>query len=229
MRYLTIFIIAIFWSFTITAQQYEVGLYAGGSNYVGDVGATTFIAPKSPVFGGILKWNRSSRHSFRFTALFSQLKSEDVKSDDPRRQKRGYEFTSSVKEVSLGLEYTFWEFNMFSGRSPATPYLYTGLTYFNHDDFVVDVRKDALVKTGASWDVAIPMVMGYKAALGRKAVIAFEVGARYTFTDNLDGSAPQDGDGLTTTFGNNSNNDWYVFSGVTLTFTFGRRPCFCAF
>ncbi|MEQ3654668.1 MAG: DUF6089 family protein [Dokdonia sp.] len=229
MRYLTIFIIAIFWSFSVSAQQYEVGVYAGGSNFVGDVGSTTFIAPKGPVFGGIVKWNRSPRHSFRLTALFSQLKSEDIESDDPRRQDRGYEFTNSVKEVSLGLEYTFWEFNMFSGRNPSTPYLYTGLTYFNHDEFAVDVRRDALVKTGSSWDVAIPMVMGYKAALGRKAVIALEVGARYTLTDNLDGSAPDNNEGLTTTFGNNSNNDWYVFSGITLTFTFGRRPCFCAF
>jgi len=228
MRYLTIFIIAIFWSISVTAQQYEVGVYAGGSNFIGDVGSTSFIAPNSPVFGGIVKWNRSSRHAFRLTALFSQINGDDNKADDPRRLERGYKFNNSIKEVSLGLEYTFWEFNMFSGRNPSTPYLYTGLTYFGHDDFGV-VRRDRLVKTGNSGNFAIPMVFGYKAALSSKVVFAFELGARYTFTDNLDGSAPKDGDNLTTTFGNSNNNDWYMFSGVTLTFTFGRRPCFCAF
>lgn len=229
MRYLTIIAIAIFWSSTITAQQYEAGLYAGGANFIGDVGKTTFIAPNSPVIGGILKWNRSSRHSFRLTALFAQLDVDDVKSDDTRRLERGYSFKNSIKEVSLGLEYTFWEFDMFKARNPSTPYLYTGLTYFNHDDFALDTRRDELVKTGSSWDVAIPMVIGYKAAFGGRVVLAFEAGARYTLSDNLDGSAPKDADGFTTTFGNSNNNDWYMFTGVTLTFTFGRRPCFCAF
>ncbi|MXV38572.1 hypothetical protein GO491_07780 [Flavobacteriaceae bacterium Ap0902] len=27
--------------------------------------------------------------------------------------------------------------------------------------------------------------------------------------------------------GDHSNHDWYVFTGVTLTYTFGRPPCFC--
>ena len=30
-------------------------------------------------------------------------------------------------------------------------------------------------------------------------------------------------------FGNFNNNDWYVFSGFTLTYTFGRKPCYCNF
>ena len=29
-------------------------------------------------------------------------------------------------------------------------------------------------------------------------------------------------------FGNLNNNDWYVFSGITLTYTFGEKPCYCA-
>jgi hypothetical protein len=70
-------------------------------------------------------------------------------------------------------------------------------------------------------------VLGYKVAFN-SMVIALEGGARYTFTDNLDGSAPV-GDDNTISIGNRNNNDWYVFTGVTVSFTFGRRPCFCAF
>jgi hypothetical protein len=29
-------------------------------------------------------------------------------------------------------------------------------------------------------------------------------------------------------FGNINNNDWYVFSGITLTYTLGLKPCHCA-
>ena len=28
-------------------------------------------------------------------------------------------------------------------------------------------------------------------------------------------------------FGNINNNDWYMFSGITLTYTFGTNPCYC--
>ena len=30
-------------------------------------------------------------------------------------------------------------------------------------------------------------------------------------------------------FGNTNSNDWYVFTGFTLTYTFGQRPCYCNF
>ncbi len=74
------------------------------------------------------------------------------------------------------------------------------------------------------------MTVGYKSTLGSKFVIAAEIGARYTFTDNLDGSNPSGSDEIDSLqFGNINNNDWYVFTGITLTYTFGRKPCFCTF
>ena len=75
------------------------------------------------------------------------------------------------------------------------------------------------------------MIVGYKTTLGQNFVLAAEIGARYTFTDNLDGSNPnkvsENKDDVS--FGNINNNDWYVFTGITLTFTFGRKPCYCNF
>ncbi len=227
MRYLTVIIIAIFWSFCTHAQTYEVGIYAGGANFIGDVGSTSYIAPNAPAVGGIFKWNRSKRHSFRFTAIFAQLEGNDADSDESRRQIRNYSFENSVKEVSLGLEYTFWDFDMHNDRNPSTPYLYTGFTYFNHDEFILNGNN--LEKTGTSGNFAIPMVLGYKVVIGTKLVLAFEIGARYALTDNLDGSAPENDPSGTLSFGNLNNDDWYMFTGFTLTYAFGRKPCFCAF
>ena len=73
------------------------------------------------------------------------------------------------------------------------------------------------------------MVIGYKAVIKRNLILALEIGARYTFSDNLDGSAPENNLNETSGFGNLNNNDWYMFTGVTLTYAFGRKPCFCAF
>jgi hypothetical protein len=49
------------------------------------------------------------------------------------------------------------------------------------------------------------------------------MGARYTLTDNLDGSNPLN----KIAFGNIGNNDWYLFTGLTISFTFGDLPCYC--
>ena len=224
MKYLTIVLIAIFWNFEVQGQTYEIGAFIGGSNVVSDIGSTNYIAPNKPAFGAILKWNRSSRHSFRFTALFTELEGNDVDSHEARRQSRGLSFTNSLQEVSLGLEYTFWEFDMFKDRNANAPYLYSGITAFNHENIS---RVSGVTQDGNALDFAIPIVLGYKVAFN-SMVIALEGGARYTFTDNLDGSAHV-GEDNTISIGNRNNNDWYVFTGVTVSFTFGRRPCFCAF
>ena len=80
------------------AQIYEIGVFAGGSNFVGDVGATNYISPNQLAVGGIFKWNRSPRHSYRISLLFSELEGIDKNSDDPSRQIRGLEFNSQIIE-----------------------------------------------------------------------------------------------------------------------------------
>ena len=40
-------------SFMLSAQTYEVGVFAGGANTIGDVGRTNYILPSGPAFGGI--------------------------------------------------------------------------------------------------------------------------------------------------------------------------------
>ena len=72
------------------AQTYEIGGIVGGSNYIGDVGRTNYIAPKNLAFGGIFKWNRSARHSFRGSVLVAKVLGNDFDSSEPRRKQRGY-------------------------------------------------------------------------------------------------------------------------------------------
>lgn len=72
------------------AQIYEIGVFGGGSNFIGDVGSTKFIAPKKLAIGGIFRWNRSARHSYRVSVIYTTLLGNDRKSSDPKRQERGY-------------------------------------------------------------------------------------------------------------------------------------------
>jgi len=229
MRFFTSIFLILLMPLFAFSQTYEIGGFFGGANFIGDVGKTTYIAPKTPVFGALFKWNRSSRHSFRGSVLFSKIEGDDSDSNESRRVERGYKFENNIIEVSVGLEFTFWEFDLYSGKPASTPYLYTGLTFFRYNE-LYKRADDVIVKRDNSGSVAIPMTVGYKSTLGRKFLIAAEIGARYTFTDNLDGSNPSgSGEIDSLQFGNINNNDWYVFTGITLTYTFGRKPCYCNF
>ena len=209
------------------SQIYEVGVFIGGSNFIGDVGATNYISPNQPAIGGIFKWNRSPRHSYRVTVTYAKLEGIDVKSDDPRRQQRGYSFETNILEISAGMEFTFFDFDLHTGGKNYTPYLYSGITLANHDNFYFNngVQTD---EGTTSWAYGIPIVLGFKTTLTQSFVLAFEIGARYTFSDEIDGSIPDSVDRQPLySFGNLNNNDWYTFSGITLTYTFGQNPCFC--
>ena len=229
MRQLTVIIITLFSIQFSTAQIHEFGLYLGGSNFIGDVGATDYIAPKNLTIGGIYKWNRSPRHSYRISLLFSELEGIDKNSDDPSRQIRGLEFNSQIIELSAGMEFTFLDFNLHKGGFVSTPYLYTGVTVTKHDNFFLANSGQLEPEGTESFAYGIPMVVGYKAAIAQHFVLAFEIGARYTFSDEIDGSVPDAEELQSRSFGNLNNNDWYTFTGITLTYTFGKNPCYCAF
>jgi hypothetical protein len=92
MRHITIIIMSVLCYNLSYSQIYEVGVFFGGSNFIGDVGATNYISPNQPAIGGILKWNRSPRHTYRVSLIYAKLEGIDAKSDDPRRKQRGYSF-----------------------------------------------------------------------------------------------------------------------------------------
>lgn len=227
MKYIASFLLIIFLGLSANSQTYEVGALFGGANYIGDVGRTTFISPNDISFGAIAKWNRSKRHAWRASFLYSQINAQDEEGD-ARRRVRDYEFTNSIKELSVGIEFNFWEWYLYDGVPQFTPYLYTGITGLNYGAQRVDFADNNTIKKyGNKWTMAIPMVVGIKKSFGNALVLGAEIGARYTFTDNLDASDPDSeyGEG----FGNLNNNDWYVFTGITLSFTWGRIPCYCTF
>ena len=125
------------------------------------------------------------------------------------------------------MEFTFFDFDLHTEGRNYTPYLYSGITAANHNNFYFD--NGVLTSEGtSSWAYGIPMILGFKMTIARSFILALEVGARYTFTDEIDGNIPDAVNKQSQySFGNLNNNDWYTFSGITLTYTFGQNPCFC--
>lgn len=209
---------------TIHAQIHEIGIFFGGSNYIGDVGVTTYIYPNELASGLLYKWNRSPRHSFRFAYTQSRISSNDADSKEVARYQRGYSFSNKIREISAGLEFNFLNFNLHDYKNKTTPYIYSGLCYFVYDDKYLN--SNLIMTGGKSSSMAIPITLGIKSNITKDMIFGIEVGARYTFTDNIDGSNPSNSS--LPKFGNINNNDWYVFSGLTLTYTFGDKPCYCS-
>ncbi|QDO92916.1 hypothetical protein FNB79_02640 [Formosa sediminum] len=196
MKYILILVISLFCFHYCYSQTHEFGVFLGGSNLIGDVGEPSFLNPNQFAIGGVYKWNKSPRHSWRISGTITELQ---ISTEEP---------TKTVGELSAGLEFNLFEYNLHQSGPKSTPYIYTGLSALNHVD--ADLKK--------KWALALPMILGYKFRFSRSFNIGLEIGARYAFADDLDGS-----DDL----GNLNNNDWYVFTGITLTYTFGRNPCYC--
>lgn len=225
MRYLTLVAIMLFYSTNSYSQTYEIGPYIGGANYIGDIGPTTYIAPNTLVGGFVFKWNRSKRHSFRFSLLHAKIQADDADSDVGKRIQRGYKFENTITEASLGIEYTFWEWDLHTYEPQITPYIYSGVTFFHAKSLFRE--NGETIEGGENWNFSVPFIFGVKGTLSPSLILAVEIGPRYTFSDNLDGSYPKE---INENVANHPNNsDWYMFTGLTLTYTFGRKPCYCKF
>lgn len=216
----------IFCATSVHAQIHEVGVFAGGSNYIGDIGKMSYIAPKEPAVGILYKWNRSPRHSWRISYTQATIAGNDDDATAPARKLRSYQFKNELKEISAGLEFNFFDFNLHEMEPKFTPYVYSGLSYVQYKElFFVGGYSKIGSSQGA---IAIPMVVGVKGRLLDHFILGFEAGARWTLKDDLDGSGPTDNNLTQLKFGNTNSTDWYVFTGFTLTYTFGNKPCYCA-
>lgn len=219
-------ILCFFLSTTLFSQIHEIGVFLGGSNYIGDVGPTTYIAPNKLALGILYKWNKSPRHAYRISYNQSNIISDDLDSKETSRSGRGYHFENNIKELSLGLEFNFFDFNLHQLSNKTTPYVHSGISYFRYTSlYFLNGEEQIDSRRGT---IAIPMTVGIKTKLNRRFILGLEVGARYTFADDIDGSKTANENLSQLNFGNINNNDWYVFSGVTLTYTFGEKPCYCA-
>jgi hypothetical protein len=207
------------------AQIHEIGVFAGGSNFIGDVGRTDYIHPNEPAIGILYKWNKSPRFAWRFSAMRSKISGNDLDSDVAGRRERGLQFENSITELSAGFEFNFFDFDQHQSGFFMSPYLSTGVNYFFHDNlYVVGNQYETDDNSG---DFALPIIAGIKMKISRNLILGLESGAHYTFTDDIDGSFPKKSSLESYKFGNVNSKDWYVFTGLTLTYSFGEKPCYC--
>ena len=228
----------------LQSQDNEIGLFFGGTNYIGDVGPTTFINPFSKdnisgdrqdmskgVFGIIYRKNLSNRIGIRLGFNYAEIQSSDFwKGSANYRIERGKFFKNNLHEFHIGLDFNFLEFETSSNDFEFTPYIHSGLSFFRYDALHYPIGINEAQSYGKDNDIALPITVGLKIKPLNSFVIGIEISAKHSFTENLDGSYPDFKDSSIYSqrpFGSNLSQDWYVYSGITLTYLFGNYECDC--
>lgn len=199
-------LVLILLGFSSQAQQVEsssneIGVFAGGTNFIGDVGNYGIHIPKGYVVGANYRHQFNSRYSIRAAFNFGTIANDDALSSMESRQFRNLSFKSNLYEGSVIGEVTFFKYRPGSRRYSHTPYLFGGvaLTWFNPKaqlngewyelqplgtEGQLTSANPVNFYPKATW--AIPFGLGYRFNLGNTTSIAIETGFRRTFSDYLD-------------------------------------------
>lgn len=129
------------------AQTMDVGLYGGGSYYLGDINPGLHFVGSQPAYGGFFRYNYKERWGFRLGANRGKLKADDndfteitavqaylsgdINLDDPNAiyyltANRGLNFETDLTEIHLIAELHFFPFFVGSKKNTWTPYIFAG-------------------------------------------------------------------------------------------------------
>ncbi len=184
-------------------ERTEIGVFVGGSYYIGDLNPTAhFNRFTKPAGGLVYRYNFNPRLSARANLLFGSVKAYDSFSNSRAAQQRNLNFKSPIQELSAQLEFNFLEYALGNEKQKFSPYIFLGLAVFKF--YPQGELKGAwkplqsLGTEGQGLDggatkekyrlvqMSIPFGVGVKTNLSKNIGVSFEWGMRRTFTDYLD-------------------------------------------
>ena len=200
-------------------KKNEVVLFVGMSSYEGDLhhfdddnlGVTTH----SKVAFGI-SYKKEINKKLAASIAYYNVK---IAGDDKMftagsgHQERGFEFTNTLHEVSLRLDYLpfgkkNWKVQPFVFAGAGLAFGEADIDFNNEDGNPISdelIMDD--IENGKNTSIALPVGVGAKFKLTKKLSIGLEMGIRLLTNDYLDGVSKS---------GNSGANDFYGIGGVTI-------------
>jgi hypothetical protein len=193
-------------TFIVQSQVREIGIFAGGSYYVGEINRSHF-SQQQAAFGLIHRKDlKNNRVSIRFNLMYNQLKAVDFKSGNPDQISRNLSFKNSIIEFGPVVEVDFFDFIPGQDNTETagygTPYFFGGISLIRSDPKAQNsngkwVSLQPLMTEGQNTafntkkkylrnQIVIPFGMGVKVNLSHHICLSFEYGLRKTFSDYLD-------------------------------------------
>lgn len=199
------FILSLVVIFPLLAQaqrHHEVGLFAGVSNYHGDLQDKWF--PDNgyrPNVGVFYKYFMSPRVGIRLGANYSKITAADSLSDIAVKKLRNLRFESKLFEMHAGLEINLLPVDR--ERAKVSPYIFGGVSVFYFNPYTDGMNGEKVMlrplstegqgmsqypdrKNYSNINVALPFGGGMKFFIGKTLMLTTELGFRYTATDYLD-------------------------------------------
>ena len=183
---------------TVNAQildNFHVNLFAGTSNYQGDLQDKRFTFSQSHFAGGVgISYDLSDRFSIRSGITLGKLSGDDKFG---RNSRRNLNFSSNLTEVNLGLEYYITRLQDHS----LTPYVFAGIAMYHFNPYTFDTsgtkyflkplstEGEGFIDGKSNYNLtqlAIPFGAGVKLSLSDNINVGVEMGLRKLFTDYLD-------------------------------------------
>ncbi len=251
MKKITLIIIMIIGAYSVQAQKtMEVGLFGGGSYYIGDLNPATPFRLTKPAYGLVARLNLDSRWAIKLSGTMGMIAGDDNVSN--AMENRDLKFESKITDISAVVEFNFFNYITGSTRNFITPYIFGGIgvLIFNPEADGISLKELGTEGQNVGFDdrspyqttqLVVPFGIGFKYSLNKKLGLAVEWGVHKTFTDYLDDVSTTyylDGESINPSNtaeimsdpnmihkpyearGNPSNKDWYSIVGVSLTYKF---------
>ena len=185
------------------ASSHEIGIFLGGSYYIGDLNPIGhFNRFTRPAAGALYRMNFNSRLSAKAIASFGIIEANDSYSLSESHRNRNLNFKSKIAEMAVEGEFNFLPFKTGNKKFALTsPYIFAGVAVYNYNPTgYYDDRWHTLQPLGTEGQgttfgpsrsysltqVSIPFGVGFKMNTAKRIGIAFEWGLRKTFNDYLD-------------------------------------------
>lgn len=204
MKKLIVLIAGIFLysSVAFSQQSMELGVFLGGSFYLGELNPNGFFNQFTRVAGGlVLRYNFNSRLALRGNLFFGSVTADDSQSPSASQRQRNLDFKSPIDELSVQAEFNFLEYEIGSTKHPFTPFIFAGVGVFKmNPQGMLGSQWVALQPLGTEGQgtsanpshpyqliqPSIPFGLGIKTNFSRTICLTLEWGMRKTFTGYID-------------------------------------------
>lgn len=208
----------------------EVGLGLGGLVYKGELAPHYQFRNNRPALTAFYRRDLLGPITLRAALTGGMLRAADsnVRGLNNRQPGlpayRNANLKGSLIELSGGIEYNFFDYHDRRDKVHFTPYVFVGVAGFYANTEVRSTSFPSLNKRGNVLNLAVPVAVGFKYALSTHWNLGLEVGARRTFTDELD-HIDGKSRGQTDRVGNPHTPDWYFYNGLSISYTFYKIHC----
>jgi hypothetical protein len=224
----------------------DIGIWGGGSNYMGDLENQTFTTFGFPAAGAYFRYNLHYRASIRAMFLTGRIAGKGlIQGQEFRSQTASsatYEgFSKLFQDLTLQAEINFLRYMIGNQKAGFTSYLTAGVgvMYFPYAyDPVFMYAINPATDKGTEYinnqviAATLPFGMGIKFNVGARIGFGLEYQMRKLFSDRLDNLddplSHRNADGYIVTYSDMfHNNDWAGFLGIHLTYKIylGSKPC----